>query len=118
MSAPSQKEMKGQSSNHRWRKTGVGDRSANQKVGDQVVPEEFDGGHARAKCVFHVCCPNLSLSACVSECVCVCVCVCVCGADVCSYPDRGAEQRRGVCEQVLGGLLHGAGVEQGLHGML
>ena len=25
-------------------------------------------------CVFHVCCPNVSLSACVRECECVCVC--------------------------------------------
>ena len=40
------------------------------------------------------------------------VCVCV------SYSDSSAQQRRRVCEQVLGGLLHGAGVEQGLHGVL
>lgn len=35
-----------------------------------------------------------------------------------SYPCDSAQQGRGVSQEVLGGLLHGAGVEQGFHGML
>ena len=52
-------------------------------------------------------------------CVYASVCVGACAHRVRerAYPNGAAEEGWRVGEQVLGGLLHGGGVQQGLHGM-
>lgn len=58
-----------------------------------------------------------------ASCLCVRVCVCMRERErvlsvLGSYSDSCAEQWWRVCEQVLGGLFHSAGVQQRLHCML